>query len=841
MGRKKSLWLIGGGAALLIVFIAVLWMVLFQENKSREEAQGGPAAGNSTSEVHLIKDENPVWEEARSWSKAAGDFPAGTNKPVLLAGTDDMLLYVHSSELRYIRKGREEESLVSFGDRLQLRMWKGTKGILLGGTPEAVPLTEEPVQYPWYYIRLTLEENKGSSAIAVGSNFIPPADVVKVEAAAQPELLVLHTLTNGHLQSAVITPGSDQVRYIGYFSHPEISGHEAVADQALPGEISDLQSHPFIDAGDQTIYSFSNKEGTLVYRASPVDNISFYRGLRYDSPLAFPVDGVEGVSRYAVLLQSDNGGKYMAYPNEYSLFPWSPMLQSPGWKSLNSYLMYRLSDSRIETIAYNHAGGLLESHESGIAIDQLEPQSRSGTRFDFINKADRSKVQLSLYDLSNIYTPNPQLENLRIRDLPAGTPVTVKKLQPHPYYEERTVPFSKGGRENFPSNVPAALKQELEDLHNQGSGDGWGSTTFYEEKGTWYVLQFDQLFRFVPERKPLERLEQITPIPVGYSCSVNQASACRTAEGMLRAEGSWFIADTYNDRILRLNDEFAIIDEANLPLPNSISLTGNKKLVVESFSGTFTYDLELKLTSKQEKVEFTKVPAGSQATASISPASYYEDKSSGLLWYYESGYVHQYRKQDDKIRSYYVSHLENGRGTFKILPYQDRIIAFSDHRLLQFRQNDGGFLQSVRYDRVQPDGIYDTTSFGESSYALDQSAGRLYLVQGYRILMIDLESGKVSEVFRESNTDIGEIVIHQNSLIFTLQPGGRWAQQGGADQGVANQLIRLKLDNGQTARYAIPGYYYSGQLSGEDIILREFSPSSTDSKTGLRIPLANMK
>lgn len=835
MRRDRRLWLLGVGAALLIILLAAIWLSAPGDNdndKTERQEQAGIASPASP-----LIDNTRLWDEARRWNKADDEFPSYSGNPVLLVKTDDTLLYVRNNELRYVRRGSEEEKLLHFQENLQLLMWSQADGLLLGGTPEADP--EEAAVYLWYYIRLPLEKNPVDSILPMGKNDISPAHVVKVRALPEPEKLIVRTYTSGYSQEYIMTPGSDTVRYLYSVLTPDTAYPDEIPSQARSGSISILKPEKFIDVGGHSILSFSNEEGLLLYQTAPTESALFYPGLSYDSVISFPVDH-EGESLTALLLRDGDGGQYMAYPDDLWLFPWSSELASPGWMAQHKYRLYRLTDSRFETMSYYYVGDGLILHESALPVDQLTYQGRSGSRFDFTSKADQSPVQISLDDLSGAYAPNPQVANFQIHASLEGVPISMEKSSLYPNYEERPIPFSKNKPDRWPSHIPADLQEELDNLAGMGSGDGWSSSTFVKNEDTWYVLQYDRLSRFVPELEPMHRLEYVAELPVGVSCSVGQASACRTAEAILYADGSWFIADTYNDRLLKLNHAWGIIGEAELPLPAVITPTEQNTLSVESFAGMHTFDLELNLMSKQES-GFSKVPAASETMAYISPSSYYEDAGTGLLWYYESGYVHQYRRNDGSIRSFYASHMENARGVFRIVPYKDRIIAFSDHRLLQFRQKDGRFLQAIRFDRVEPDGIYDTTPFGENSYVLDQQNSCLYLVQGYRILRIDLESGAVSELFRQNNSDIGKIALYQNSLLFTQQPGGRWAKQERDDPGLVNQLIRLDLDSGDTVRYAVPDNYYSDELSGTDLLLRLFEPYSGESAAGLRISLDRVK
>ncbi|MEF3302160.1 hypothetical protein [Paenibacillus sp. GYB003] len=835
MRRKRwKVWLLSGCAAAGALFCSAVAYQSLPAQKMVGTEQAEADKSKKGDDTPLLENAG-LWEEALLWSDAAGEFFSHVDSPVVLHRTDDLLLYVHNGELRYARKGTDQGVLVNFPEKLQMKRWSGENGMLLGGAPEAAPTAGETRVHRWTYIRLPLDNDPAASVSLMGQNDIAPAKVIQVRAIEEPQRLFIQTWSSGERNEYMLTPGSDTVRFVSSILPPDRIATDPIRQQKPSDRISLLVADRTIPTPTQPIRSFRSEGGTLFYQTEPFEGAVFYPGLAFDSSISFAAEKA-GDERFALLLKSDDDASYMTFPEQSWLYPWDPELGTPGWIARNNYSLYRLTDSRLETATYQFVRGGAKLHMSTLPLDGLTYAGRSGTRLEFVRKTDGSAFPISLQDLSNIRTPAPQMADLHIRAKLDGVPIPTEPLTSSTYFEERRVPFSIFNPDRWPASIPAALNEELDRLADSGSGDGWSSTTFYEDQDTWYVLQYDRLARFVPELEPLHRLEYVARLPVGVSCSISNASGCRTAESFLHAFGHWFVADTYKDRLLKLDENFEIVGETNLLLPTSIALTESNALSVEALDGTYRFDLELRLDSKRERA-FSPASADSETVVPVMPSAYWEDARSGLLWYYESGYLHQFRSDTNTLRSYYASHLENAYGAFRILPYKDRVLAFSDHLMLQFRRADGRFLRAIRFDRAEPDGIYDTTPAGENSYILDQEKSRLYMVQGYRILDIDLGSGNVRELFRQDGADLGRIMLDRNRLLFTLQPGGRWASMENDDPGLANQLVRLNLDTGRIARYGIPSFYYSDRLGGTDLILSLFEPAASGRVQGLRISL----
>ncbi len=133
------------------------------------------------------------------------------------------------------------------------------------------------------------------------------------------------------------------------------------------------------------------------------------------------------------------------------------------------------------------------------------------------------------------------------------------------------------------------------------------------------------------------------------------------------------------------------------------------------------------------------------------PQEWYQDRQSGLTWYYLNGYLYQYDEGKREYRSFYIGYNENAFAGVRIVSYEDEVIVLLDRRLERF-DRQGKWLSSLAYPRSKPDGIYDRTTQGENSLIIDEATDVFYLVQGYRILRIDWKRNEVKQSYPPGKT-----------------------------------------------------------------------------------------
>jgi hypothetical protein len=152
----------------------------------------------------------------------------------------------------------------------------------------------------------------------------------------------------------------------------------------------------------------------------------------------------------------------------------------------------------------------------------------------------------------------------------------------------------------------------------------------------------------------------------------------------------------------------------------------------------------------------------------------------------------------------------------RIIPYRGEIVVLLDRRLYRF-DRQGNWLNSLSFPRSRSDGIYDRTPAGENSLIIDEATSTWYLVQGYRILAIDLSENEVTTVFRQNDSDIGMLVRHQGSIYFLLHSNGedRYRIWSNPQAEMYTEMIKMDLQTHELQRYMVQGYYDALEIEAD--------------------------
>ncbi|MBC8080531.1 MAG: hypothetical protein H7X86_09310 [Gorillibacterium sp.] len=81
-------------------------------------------------------------------------------------------------------------------------------------------------------------------------------------------------------------------------------------------------------------------------------------------------------------------------------------------------------------------------------------------------------------------------------------------------------------------------------------------------------------------------------------------------------------------------------------------------------------------------------------------------------------------------------------------------------------------------------------------------------------------------------------MLYEGSLLFSLNPGGRWFFGEGATDPV-NQLIRYSLTTGRTDRYEIPPTTFTGQIDKTELILWAYDRDVSE-LPAVKLPLTSL-
>lgn len=361
----------------------------------------------------------------------------------------------------------------------------------------------------------------------------------------------------------------------------------------------------------------------------------------------------------------------------------------------------------------------------------------------------------------------------------------------------------KGDNTNVP--VPDDMREAVWEVHQDG--DYGHGKTYRQLDSNWYVL-VDYYFY---EYKNGE-LISIGTMPITRSVSISEASGGNGAQDFVRLNDVWYAADTEASRVIKLNEQLEVIAEVAVPNPYGLTISGDQ-LHIASTAQVWTVTLDL------EVVDIATQTFASTANLAIVPYKYfypnqyYVDPLSGLMWYYIEGMLYQYDADKQQYRKFFIGHHENFYAQVQIYPYKDDVIVMLDRRLERFDRS-GKWLSTLTYPRSKPDGIYDWTPRGENSLVFDQEAGLIYMVQGFRIIVIDLRSGEVSTIFRQNYADIGKLVEHEGDLYFLLHSHHQLTPRMGYDAStfLYSELVKIGIDDWRIQRYVTEGYYDAWEL-----------------------------
>ena len=232
---------------------------------------------------------------------------------------------------------------------------------------------------------------------------------------------------------------------------------------------------------------------------------------------------------------------------------------------------------------------------------------------------------------------------------------------------------------------------------------------------------------------------------------------------------------------------------------------------IASTAYRYTTDMALKLMSAKPQPFQSTTGMKKTVFEHFKPQEWYQDRQSGLTWYYLNGYLYQYDEGKREYRSFYIGYNENAFAGVRIVSYEDEVIVLLDRRLERF-DRQGKWLSSLAYPRSKPDGIYDRTTQGENSLIIDEATDVFYLVQGYRILRIDWKRNEVKTIFRQNYADIGELIKHEGHLYFTLRSNEndryRLQEEGEtARVKMYTEIVKIDLRSLSVHRSLAEGYY----------------------------------
>lgn len=784
--------------------------------------------------------------ETINWNAAHGLFRTDSAEPLILYRSDHIILYVQNNELRQLSFNRDlasSELLLKWNKPTRARSWLESSTLLLG-------VQQDPNEYgesgSWYVLT-TLEQKQLVQLKSLGSHHYGPQHVVEMKISHEPLLFFVSFYKAEEQEQRfweyVLSPSLRELEFIDfrYLDNPGDGENYWNYYENPPGQHEHQQSIEFSNHLDHEAYSFIDDYGALVYVAA-ADKVYRYVGQRH---VEFNhIRNEEGKVELYARLRDEASQEMMNEPGQYEVLPFDQSVWQDGWTKYSSNAFYKIDDAAIRTVVF-HYNWKEQQYEKNVNRYPIPEQTvhsaeKEGSRLKYTRNG--REVLLSLMDLLH-YVPRPSstanLNDLWLQPLPEGVVTEGVKAFPFdPPKETKTVklpdlePLYDANNTNAP--VPDELRQTVDEI---GSGDGSTSLLYRKLDEEWYVLHGIDLYQF-----DNGELNRIGSVPAETTFWITNYIFWTGPLDFTRSGEFWYVADTVGNRIVKLDDELQPLAEFPMETPTRIQATGNRQMEAVGLQGRFLLDEELKWI-KSEQPAFLGIAEELLAYREVSTAdirSYYEDNKNKLVWYYESEHVVQYRPETGQFRALYVGLLNNGYGKVRITPYQNQIAVLFDDRLLLFDRSSGEWQKTIEFPRVEPDGIYDTTTDGENSHYFDEPASTIYLVQGFRIIAINLENGRIETLFRQTNANLGPLVYDQGKLYFTLQSDIEEKYYGeNSSQRRSTEIISLDLDTGSLFRYQVEGFWLMDSVTKDELVLFAFNEPrySTNKGKYMRYPL----
>ncbi|WP_127530967.1 hypothetical protein [Paenibacillus kobensis] len=747
-------------------------------------------------------------------------FPSHPNEPLLLYQdeTTKQSVYVQDGSIIYesaVGADRARESirpLITLSGE-QAYYWRNGSTLLIGDYAG-----ENGV---WH--TATIGED---AADAVTLNDIPfDPKYISITVSDQLNFFLLETTENYGTKEYGVLPGYAETYAVnaesGFWldaepgSGTDESGSAVSAPHSAPasktGKFDREAVFPFKDGSK--LYTFEDHSGTIIFYIADEPGIIWrYNGL-FPDDFALKKD-LHGYPYPLGLFSSSNGLSMMSFPN-YSMqsrLPAEPELLSEDWVMVDLFNFYRIRDDRIETIRFDREYDNLPSvHRTSYSTAGANYESTEGERFTY--RTSEGTRYVSLYDLMNAADNGTGMRGQWLQELthPLTLDGQTAVAEAQDAQTDRRLPQQITSRiresNRLPEQVEEAVSSDSIDECFTGCGDAWEEMQARLIDGIWYILKEDELYRLEDGKPALVR-----KLPLGTASTIGEGVDYYGAQDYLKSGNDWYFADTYSDRIVKIDGtSFDISAELEIPMPHAIRLLSNGHLQVDSLKGRTLLDTDFNVLEQTAapKTTITSTKESSEEDP-YSEEAYYKDPNTGIRWVYEDSQLVLYNPKQRTYRSLFVGYSVNDSASGKIIPFRGQVLMLFDTRMYRF-DAEGRWLSTIEIPRSNPDGIYDMTPHGEGSYALDEKNGMLFFVQGYRILRIDLQKGQAEPVFSQLYSDIGNLLLYEDKLMFSME--GNPVVLADDRKTATNELITIDTKTKLTTRYRLDSGWFSESLT----------------------------
>jgi hypothetical protein len=807
-------------SALGIVLLLLVILITFHKNPTETVTMPLPTETVKVEPI-IIKDKVLTYEEARSWPKVGDSFATNTNTALVIFLSKDKLLYVYNNQLYRLNFGLQPVSLYTWESETEAKVWHIGDGFLIGSKQGETAV--------WQYAHPLKQKDEYFEYRSYSQLTYGPEQVLEIKYCANPELVFLTFKVETTFDEYVINVNNFQFDSIhleinadpgNYYEHPYFSHQQE--------KVKDVTTIQPISNWEGKMYSFEDKRGTILFAKSYGATVYRYGDLKIVD-MKYIQQEVNDPQLY-IHFKDDSDKEHILKYGQMGFYPFIEKICHENWTAFRPNAFYHLDSKVIETVSYECQVCMINPITSKkYSLDSLKFIEKSGPLLTFIQKENH--VFLSLYDITRYNTNNSkapdELDSLLMTELkPVDTTIAEK---PFPGNEDGTkimveLPEMILSERNTNKPLPNEVVKVIQDKFFSGSGDG-NQSALYRKIGTeWYILIDNLLYVYKNDNIVL-----VGTLPIKTTIWITNYSINLGAQDFTKSNGYWYIADTVGNRILKLDQKLKIINELALPSPSSIQIVDKDQLEAISLKGKSKLNQQLELLNSTDvtnkKIPDKQIVSRELSNYDVNPASYYVDQATKLTWYFQwPGYLNLYRSDIKEQRSYYVGLMFNGRGIPRIMPYQDKMILLFDNRAHIF-QRDGKWLKTIDFPRGKPDGIYVDTTDGENSLYFDENNNVIYLVQGYRIIAVNLITNEVKTLFQQNNTNIGKMIYSQGKLYFTLQPIEHKFKDENTQEDALTELCKLEITSGKLTRYLVRGDWSTDKIEKGALVLWSYKPS----------------
>lgn len=782
-------------------------------------------------------------ELAQAWPGGDASFSTAAPTPVALYRDDRSVLYVLENRLLHAAYGQPPSEVYRWVNPRPARAWTAGPAVLIGtGPPTASGAagggdTDEKPAPRWLLV--TVDPSLARAPrVSEFSPFFGPDAVLVVRVVDAPPLFAV-TVENGpSFSEYVYDAASGELRPVADELPPGRSreDHWAEIPERREGAMPFARTRTFTWE-DVVVHALEDDRGTILYHERPA--LYTHRFVDQSVVDLKHLPDIDGGAQFLVQLFLPDGNPLMVFmrPRFGPLaLPVEARLWAGEWMALDegSRALYRLETDRIELVRFEYGGDLGETRFRTYSLGGAQYEGRTDALLAY--RVGGRLRHLSLYDLLNVEPVAgraPPLDELWLHPLPPGR--TDRGTRAFPWIEEwKTVDLPEwesllpGGPRPEPDEVRLAF------FRGRELGDYGPDIHYRRIDGVWYVLADTRLYRY-DGRDVVE----LGHLPVTMAREVGEGVNGYTAQDFTRLGGFWYVADTFADRVVKLDDRFEVVAEARAPTPSHIERTADGRLRARTLEGWLTLDSNLRRVAV-EPSEFAA--SRGSVRRDMLPSYHYEDPDAGLVWTYQGRHLVQYRPATGEGRVMFVGALHNARAGVRFLPYRGQVLMLFDNRVHLFAR-DGQWRRTIAFPRIRPDGIYTTTPLGENSFHLDEPAGKLYLVQGYRVLEIDLEAGAGRTLFVQADWNLGNLVHHGGKLYLSAQVEvlryyGHYSHE---IPNIYTEILVFDLARGWLSRFlaGVEGLYFTVGLDEAGLVLWRYDEPRYMHEAGtyLRYPL----